>query len=922
MAGRVIALILVISLSAFLAACGGRSSSTAGVVPTTNTPTGTPAPSLEELEAKLWAELDRLGIDPERSVAAAPSGATNGVFDLEATVIDPDGAGEEPPTGVELTWTERLLADYDMNGQVNVSDLTPIGQRWDETISYDAAGLHDGIAYWPDGAPETDAGNWRLARVDGNANGLIEAADITTIGQHWMEVLTGYRVYRRAPGSDTFVRLANPESSVSMLTIPRPESIDQSGPVRYTFTDTPPGMGEYEYYVIGWSELTGHSSSEAETESNHVTARMSVSLTDTTPPTWDSTVGITAATDNTDGTVTVEWGTATDIAVYPAPATPPVTYTVYYSTETPLDFSNAAMVDGLDTTSWTSGKLVAGQEYHFAVRCRDSAADPNEDTNTNELSVTVTDPEPVEDTDPPVWTEVIPYQEPGGKPLEYTIEGIKEVRVSDRKVTIAHANAVDLLNPPVHYDLYYLSDRVDDWIVEKESGQAVINPEAQVIEDIPATYELEWDNRHGVYLYIQARDSAQPQNRTTNTRSFFTTPTKLKRIPLDMNLPGIDQIDPVKYHQSRSDSCFDRHSRTRYICYTYSMHDDVAPDGTVWVLALDMETGEWVKDFEESYLDGDPQISEFAVNQSGQPWLRLWISQGFNLGYSRYYYREGPQDWRIWDPPGIEGDWLGCFDQNDLPVFYELADSSVNPGDQFKLYYNWWNTNTESWHHEFVCDPCGYYMTASVVRPDGVTMLTTTDDLVAFADPVPLYGHLLERSVEGVWTEIMREHGRISIGTIQPYWGAQWALGGGIAIGTSPFYSDHKKLIYGTDGYTIIENEDYLLDEQGQPHSPSWPMEGGGYCSGIYWIYHNGYLLNCANSFNEQHFPSSNDPSCFSRYIPAHLYTGIEYDYTTGWYSSLSYTANLADWGQGTALHTAGSEDSFFDPEVVIWTNN
>ena len=909
MAGRVIALILVISLTAFLAACGGRSSSTAGVVPTTNTPTGTPAPSMEELEAKLWAELDRLGIDPERAVAAAPSGATNGVFDLNATVIDPDGAGEEPPTGVELTWTERLLGNYDMNGQVNVSDLTPIGQRWDSVVSYDDPGSHDGIGYWPDGDPEVDAGNWRLARVDGNSNGLIEAADITTIGQHWMEVLTGYRVYRKAPGSDEFVRLANPESSVSMLTIPRPEGIDQSGPVRYTFTDTPPGMGEYEYYVIGWSELTGHSSSEAETESNHVTARMSVSLTDTTPPTWDDTVGITAAVDNTDGTVTVEWGTATDIAVPPAPATPPVTYTVYYSTETPINFDNAGTVKGLTATTWTSEKMVAGQEYHFAVRCRDSVDQPNEDLNTAELSVTVTDMYPLHDWDPPVWTEEYTYTRPGESETEYTVIGIRNMEVGDGVIHITCGEAIDELSPPVHYDLYYLDmSRISGTVQYPAAHEDV-----QIIQDIPMDYDFVWPNRKGVALCVRARDSAESPNLTTNRWGVETAPTSLSRIPIDMNLPGLDQIDPAEFLDVWGSSETDRNTKTRYIYYYFKMQGNVEPAGTLWVLALDLETGEWTTDLEMSFDGGQPEIyyaNQFEINQIGEVWFRVDVTNG-GVTYEQFYYRAGPGDWRLWDPPDIQGYWDGDFDFNNRPVFYEYLDSDVTPGKQYKLHYRWWDEENQLWHSEFVCDPAGT-MTNSTVRPDGVVQLSTNDDYLENNIPVDLYGHLLERSPDGTWIEILLELGKIGGCVTDAYWGEEWAWCGSIRDNPlQPGLSDKRLLIYGNAGYSFIDADDFIYPESGRFCWPDWPAENGAYHSPPEMIYYDNSLRQCSYSFTER---SCNELySGITSYIFPRGFNGYSYDKSSGWYAITGRCLDIITGSIQVYLYTSTGGDRIYD---------
>ena len=269
------------------------------------------APAADNLSAYLQAEFARLGIEPDKVVAAAPRGEANAVFDLAAAVIDPDGEGGDPPTGIALTWTERCIGDYDQNGLVNASDLTPLGVHWQEAVAYDAPSLHGGCDYWPTGDPD-DAGtgtdNWRCARIDGNANGLIEMADITPIAQHSGEQLSGYRVYRRGPLNADWVLLPDPLGGSSALSIERPP-VQVTAPVRYSFTDNPGYPGLYEYYVIAYAlGSTGVSAMEGEEASNIAQATLILEGVDVYPPVWQGTTGIGSATANEDGTVTVEWG--------------------------------------------------------------------------------------------------------------------------------------------------------------------------------------------------------------------------------------------------------------------------------------------------------------------------------------------------------------------------------------------------------------------------------------------------------------------------------------------------------------------------------------------------------------------------------------------------------------------------------------
>ena len=261
-----------LSICVLLAGCGGGNQQAASA------PEASIAPDMAQLEALLAAELQRLGKDPDKTPSAAPSGATSFAFNPTAYVIDPDGTGPNPPTGVELTWTERVIGDYNQDGLVGVSDLTPLGQRYEESVSYENPDYRFGVAYWPVGHPLDDGGagagnpplagsgadNWRLARIDGNSDGLIGVSDITAIGQHWAERLDGYRVYRLRPGETEFSWLPNPDNPALAYTVPRSagfppgsSSADPGRPVQYGFLDDQLGAatGWYEYYVVAYDAV-------------------------------------------------------------------------------------------------------------------------------------------------------------------------------------------------------------------------------------------------------------------------------------------------------------------------------------------------------------------------------------------------------------------------------------------------------------------------------------------------------------------------------------------------------------------------------------------------------------------------------------------------------------------------------------------
>ncbi len=235
----------------------------------------TPQTPLEsELYAKLLSEFERLGIDPARAANKAPVGSTNAVFDFTARLASQAG---EQPASVVLTWTERLIGDYDQNGEVGIPDITPIAMNYQKQVSYAPQVLWTG-GKRPIGDPDDDGGagtgsppangsgaeNWRLARIDGDFGGEIGIPDVTPIAQHYLERLDGYRVYRKRLGESSYSLIPNPDNPSSPLTIPRastfPEGAsapDANRPVRYSFTDEDAGDGIVIYYTAAYDAESG-----------------------------------------------------------------------------------------------------------------------------------------------------------------------------------------------------------------------------------------------------------------------------------------------------------------------------------------------------------------------------------------------------------------------------------------------------------------------------------------------------------------------------------------------------------------------------------------------------------------------------------------------------------------------------------------
>ncbi|MCB1217746.1 hypothetical protein KDL44_10150 [bacterium] len=203
------------------------------------------APGLSELQGLLDSELARLGVDRELSNSAPGNG--NAVLDLRviATEVLPDESAS-----FELRWTEQLVGDYDQNGLVNASDLVPLAQNFNASVDYLPASEAGASGRLPSGdSLGSGAANWRLARVDGNGDGVINASDITPIAQHWQESLAGYAVYRAADGAEPQL-LPDPADAESGISIMRPADIDNLLPVSYLLADTVALPGGFSYFVV------------------------------------------------------------------------------------------------------------------------------------------------------------------------------------------------------------------------------------------------------------------------------------------------------------------------------------------------------------------------------------------------------------------------------------------------------------------------------------------------------------------------------------------------------------------------------------------------------------------------------------------------------------------------------------------------
>jgi hypothetical protein len=124
-----------------------------------------------------------------RTASVPPVGVYNIVNDF---VVSEAGEGQ-----VELSWSQVNVGDYNFDGIVGISDLTPVGQLLGTVYDRDAQDAELLRVYW----------------VDGNADGAITISDITAIGQNYGAYIAGYNVRRdnvtipgKGPNAPTVLR--------------------------------------------------------------------------------------------------------------------------------------------------------------------------------------------------------------------------------------------------------------------------------------------------------------------------------------------------------------------------------------------------------------------------------------------------------------------------------------------------------------------------------------------------------------------------------------------------------------------------------------------------------------------------------------------------------------------------------------------
>jgi hypothetical protein len=194
------------------------------------------------------AATSEAGLDPAAPIAAVQFSKgletalrrASAISQVDSTAVRDLVAAYEGFGTATLNWHERHTGDYNLDGEVNLSDLTPIGFWYQEAV-----------------VPETE--NWAETEVvDGTEDGLITINDITQIGQNFRSFLTGYNVYRMelatpedepTPADEGWVKVEN-EAEPAGPSAPREGMYNgQKTRLEWTFLEEPE-TGFYAWYVV------------------------------------------------------------------------------------------------------------------------------------------------------------------------------------------------------------------------------------------------------------------------------------------------------------------------------------------------------------------------------------------------------------------------------------------------------------------------------------------------------------------------------------------------------------------------------------------------------------------------------------------------------------------------------------------------
>lgn len=158
-----------------------------------------------------------------------------------AASTPPDNAESQAAAGFnsgsgELSWRFNNKGDYNQNGQVGLTDLTPLGVRFGQSVAYPAEL------------------NTAKAVIDGNNDGILNIGDLTQIGVNYgKDLQDGWNVYRSLNAADYPTNAADNNGTATQFATFPVNGYDASTTpgmdrVLYKFIVASPAPGEY-YWV-------------------------------------------------------------------------------------------------------------------------------------------------------------------------------------------------------------------------------------------------------------------------------------------------------------------------------------------------------------------------------------------------------------------------------------------------------------------------------------------------------------------------------------------------------------------------------------------------------------------------------------------------------------------------------------------------
>jgi len=162
------------------------------------------------------------------SAAAAPRPARS-PLSVPTTDASRTSLSWDPATST-LSWRYASQGDYNQDGLVTVSDLTPLGQHFGAEGPFDFSSA--------------------ISCVDGNLDGFITVSDITPIGVNFDNQVTSYNVYASASLSDYPAGAGDDNGDAALLgTVPLSSAAQPAGERRIvSFAVTEPPAESY-YWV-------------------------------------------------------------------------------------------------------------------------------------------------------------------------------------------------------------------------------------------------------------------------------------------------------------------------------------------------------------------------------------------------------------------------------------------------------------------------------------------------------------------------------------------------------------------------------------------------------------------------------------------------------------------------------------------------